>query len=51
MTRQEELHRQAEFCLKSAQSADDPSYRTALLELAEWWERQADQAEATRAPH
>jgi len=44
MTRQEELSGQAAFCLRSAQTAKDPIYKLALLELAEWWATQADHA-------
>ncbi len=43
MTRQEALS-EARFCLRSAQSVNDPEYRCALLELAEWWNLQADWA-------
>ena len=41
MTRQEALS-EARFCLRSAQSVNDPEYRSALLELAEWWNQQAE---------
>lgn len=41
MTRQE-AQSEARFCLRSAQSVDDPEYRGALLELAEWWNQQAE---------
>jgi hypothetical protein len=41
MTRQE-ANSEAKFCLRSAQSVNDPEYRTALLELAEWWNQQAE---------
>jgi hypothetical protein len=40
MTRQEALS-EAQFCVQSAQSVDDPEYRSALMELAEWWNQQA----------
>jgi hypothetical protein len=48
MTRQEELRGQAAFCLRSAQTAKDPTYRLALLELAQWWAKQADHASTLR---
>jgi hypothetical protein len=44
MTKQEELFGQAAFCLQSAQSAIDPEYRIALLELVLWWADEADRA-------
>jgi hypothetical protein len=44
MTRQEEFRGQAAFCLRSAQTTKDPTYRLALLELAQWWANQADHA-------
>jgi hypothetical protein len=42
MTKQEEFLAQAVFCLQSAQSASDPEFRTALLELVLWWADEAD---------
>lgn len=44
MTRDEELRKESDFCRKSAEGARDPSYRRALIELADWWEWQADLA-------
>jgi hypothetical protein len=41
MTRQE-ARSEARFCLRSAQSVNDPEYRSAFLELAEWWNQQAE---------
>ena len=41
MTRQEAVS-EAKFCLRSAQSSNDPEYRRAFLELAEWWNQQAE---------
>ena len=41
MTRQEALS-EATFCRRSAQSVNDPEYRSALLELADWWSQQAE---------
>ena len=48
MTRQDEFRGQAAFCLRSAQTAKDPTYRLALLELAQWWAKQADHASTLR---
>jgi len=44
MTRDQELREESEFCRRSAEDARDPSYRRALIELADWWEGQADYA-------
>lgn len=41
MNRQQALG-EASFCLRSAESVNDPEYRNALLELAEWWNQQAE---------
>jgi hypothetical protein len=41
MNRQQAIS-EASFCLRSAQSVNDPEYRSALLELAEWWNQQAE---------
>jgi hypothetical protein len=44
MTRAQELRKESAFCRKSAEDAADPSYRLALIELADWWEWQANLA-------
>jgi hypothetical protein len=44
MTRDQELRKESAFCRKSAEGAADPSYRLALMELADWWEWQANLA-------
>jgi hypothetical protein len=41
MNRQDALA-EAHLCVRSAETASDPEHRSALLELAEWWSRQAD---------
>jgi hypothetical protein len=33
---------EAHLCVRSAEASSDPEHRSALLELAEWWSRQAD---------
>jgi hypothetical protein len=41
MNRQDALA-EAHLCVRSAAASSDPEHRSALLELAEWWSRQAD---------
>lgn len=41
MNRQEALA-EARLCVRSAEDSSDPEYRNALLELAGWWNQQAD---------
>lgn len=48
MTKEEEFRRQAALCLELARTAKDPSYKLALLEMAQWWALQADQTKAAR---
>jgi hypothetical protein len=49
VTKEEEFRSQAALCLERARTAKDPSYKLALLEMAQWWAFQADRVQLAGA--